>query len=110
MQFAHLLRHFQTTTFRLTLVIATLFAVCVGVLFLTVDWYVIGTLQAEIKETVSARLAAITQGHKQSPAIALTRDMTDTLEQEPGAYALLRGPDGERLAGNLATSVQPEGW
>jgi len=110
MQFVHLVRQFQTTTFRLTLVITVLFAVCVGVLFLAVDWYAMGTLEAELRETVSTRLAAITEGHKQSPATALTRDVSETLEQDPGAYALLIARGGEHLAGNLASVNQQTGW
>jgi signal transduction histidine kinase len=92
------------------LVIAALFGICVAVLFLAIDWYAMGTLQAEMRETVSARLAAITEGRKQSPSTALTRDVSETLEQDPGAYALLVGPDGKRLAGNLAPAARPEGW
>ena len=110
MQFAHLVRQFQTTTFRLALVIAALFAICVAVLFLAIDWYAIGTLQSEMRQTVSARVATIIEAHRQSPAKALTRDVTETLEQDPGAYAMLVGPGGEHLAGNLAIEARPDGW
>ena len=110
MRFVHLARQFQTSTFRLTLVIAALFAICVGVLFLVIDWYAIGTLRAEMRATVSTRVAGIRKGREQSPAVALAHEVSETLEQDPGAYALLLSPDGQRLAGNLATMTPQEGW
>jgi signal transduction histidine kinase len=110
MQFVNLARQFQTSTFRITLVIAGLFLACVGVLYLAIDWYAIGTLQAEMRATVSTQLSAMTAGPKQRAAMALTNDVSETLEQDPGAYALLLSPDGQWLAGNLAITTRPVGW
>ncbi len=75
MQFAHLGRQFRTSTFRLTLVIAGLFVVCVAVLFATIDWCAMGTLQADLQTTVSARLAAIMENHAQSDEAMLIREI-----------------------------------
>ena len=106
----HLGKQFQTTTFRLTLGIAGLFAICVGVLFLVIDWYAMGRLQADLRATISTQLATIHKGQKQLPTVELTRDVSETLEKDPDAYALLLSPDGQRLAGNLGTMTPQEGW
>jgi signal transduction histidine kinase len=110
MQFAPLGRQFRTSTFRLTLVIAGLFVVCVAVLFATIDWYAMGTLQADLRITVSARLAAIMENHAQSNEAMLIRNVKEALEQDPGAYVLLLAPDGQRLAGNVTASTRHVGW
>jgi signal transduction histidine kinase len=110
MQFAHLGRQFRTSTFRLTLVIAGLFVVCVAVLFATIDWYAMGTLQADLRTTVSARLAAIMENHAQSDVSMLIRNVKEVLEQDPGAYVLLLAPDGQRLAGNVTVNTRRAGW
>ena len=110
MLFAHLGRQFETSTFRLTLVIAGLFVVCVAVLFATIDWYAMGTLQTELRTTISARLAAIMENHTQSDAVMLIRNVKEVLEEDPGAYVLLLAPDGRRLAGNMTASTRHLGW
>jgi signal transduction histidine kinase len=110
MQFAPLGRQFRTSTFRLTLVIAGLFVVCVAVLFATIDWYAMGTLQADLRITVAARLAAIMENHAQSNEAMLIRNVKEALEQDPGAYVLLLAPDGQRLAGNVTASTRHVGW
>jgi hypothetical protein len=65
MRFARLRRPFKTSTFRLTLVIAGLFVVCIAILFVAVDWYAMETLQTELRATVSARIAAIVEAGKE---------------------------------------------
>ena len=110
MLFAHLGRQLRTSTFRLTLVIAGLFAVCVAVLFATIDWYAMGTLQTELRTTISARLAAIMENHTQSDGVMLIRNVKEVLEEDPGAYVLLLAPDGRQLAGNMTASTRLLGW
>src|SRR5579863_7167724 len=110
MQFAHLGRQLRTSTFRLTLVIAGLFVVCVAVLFGTIDWYAMGTLRADLRSTVSARIAAILENHAESNAVTLTRNVNEVLEQDPGAYVLLLAPDGQHLAGNVTPGIRHVGW
>ena len=110
MQFAHLGKQFRTSTFRLTLIIAGLFVACVAVLFGTIDWYAMGTLQADLRTTVSVRLAAILENHAESSTAVLTRKVNELLKQDPGAYMLLLSPDGQRLAGNVITGTRPIGW
>ena len=110
MLFAHLGRQLRTSTFRLTLVIAGLFAVCVAVLFATIDWYAMGTLQTELRTTISARLAAIMENHTQSDVAMLIRNVKEVLEEDPGAYVLLLAPDGRQLAGNMTASSRLLGW
>jgi signal transduction histidine kinase len=110
MPFAHLGRQFRTSTFRLTLVIAGLFVVCVAVLFATIDWYAMGALQADLRTTVSARLAAIMENHAQSDEAILIRNVKEVLEQDPGAYVLLLAPDGQRLVGNVTVNTRHAGW
>src|SRR5271168_2593207 len=109
MQFAHLGRQFRTSTFRLTLVIAGLFVVCVAALFATIDWYAMGALQADLRTTVSARLAAIMENHAQSDQAILIRNVKEVLEQDPGAYVLLLASDGQRLVGNVTVNTRHVG-
>jgi signal transduction histidine kinase len=92
------------------LAIAGMFVVCVMVLFGTIDWYAIGTLQSDLRSTVSARLAAILENHVEANAAVLIRNVNEVLEQDPGAYVLLLTPDGQRLAGNVTTSTRDVGW
>jgi signal transduction histidine kinase len=111
MPFAHLRRSFKTSTFRLTLVIAGLFLVCIAILFAAVDWYAMDTLQTELRTTVTARLAAIMENDAAENSARLVRNVNEALEQDPGAYVLLLGRDGQRLAGNLVASTQrPDDW
>src|SRR5690349_7497015 len=111
MPFAHLRRSFKTSTFRLTLVIAGLFLVCIAILFAAVDWYAMDTLQTELRATVTARLAAIMENDAGENFAKLVRNVNEVLEQDPGAYVLLLDRDGQRLAGNLVASTQrQDGW
>jgi signal transduction histidine kinase len=110
MRFAHLHRPFRTSTFRLTLVIAGLFVVCIAILFAAVDWYAMETLQTELRATVSARLAAIMEAANEANSVMLIRNVNEALEQDPGAYVLLLDRDGRPLAGNLVTSTRQDDW
>jgi signal transduction histidine kinase len=110
MRFAHLRRQFKTSTFRLTLVIAGLFVVCIAILFEAVDWYTMDTLHTELRATVSARLAAIMEEGKEANAATLVRNVKEALEGDPGAFALLLDRDGRRLAGNLVTGTRQDDW
>ena len=106
MPFVHLLRSFKTSTFRLTLVIAGLFLVCIAILFAAVDWYAMDTLQTELRAMVSARLAAIMENDREANPATLVRNVNEAIEQDPGAYVLLLDRDGRRLAGNLVASTR----
>lgn len=110
MPFAQLHRSFKTSTFRLTLVIAGLFVVCIAILFAAVDWYAMDTLQTELRATVSARLAAIMENGNEANSVTLIRNVNEALEQDPGAYVLLLDRDGRRLAGNLMASTRQVNW
>jgi signal transduction histidine kinase len=79
-------------------------------LFATIDWYAMGTLQAELRATVAARVTAIMENPEGSNSAALKRNVDQALEQDPGAYALLLDPEGRRLTGNLPASKRPDGW
>src|SRR5690348_16607109 len=104
MRFVHLRSLFKTSTFRLTLMIAGLFVVCIAILFATIDWYAMDTLKTELRATVSARVAAIMEADKGANSAMLIRNVNEALEQDPGAYVLLLDRDGRQLAGNLPTS------
>jgi signal transduction histidine kinase len=110
MRFARLRRPFKTSTFRLTLVIAGLFVVCIAILFAAVDWYAMETLQTELRATVSARIAAIVEAGKERNSAMLIPNVNEALEQDPGAYVLLLDRDGRPLAGNLVTSTRQDDW
>lgn len=103
-------RLFRTTAFRLTGWFAVLLLVCIAVLFATIDWYAIGTLRAELRGTVSARLGAILADQRGTDCTGLARSVTEAIAETPGAYALLLDAAGHRLAGNLPAQVERTGW
>ena len=104
---ANLLR---TSAFRLTLLFAGLSLVCVLVLFVAVESYVVHSLRSEIRTTVAARLPAIQEESTTASDLGLIRNVTDVTEQNPGAFILLENPAGQKIAGNLPARPLTSGW
>ena len=100
----------RTSSFRLTLLFAGLFLACVLVLFGAIEWYAVGSLRAELRNTISLRLAAILEDQSNSGSPDLAHNVNDAVEQNPGAYLVLQDAAGHRLAGNLASQPPRIGW
>lgn len=103
-------RLLRTTAFRIALLFAAWFLACAGVLLVTIEWYAVGSLQDELRGTVSARLAAILEDHPGADAAALIRSVDNAGERDPGALMLLQDAQGRRLAGNLPARAPVAGW
>ncbi|WP_165839081.1 MULTISPECIES: sensor histidine kinase [Roseicella] len=88
-----------------------LLLLCIAVLFATIHWYAVGTLQAELRGTVAARLEAILADEDAANSAGLARSVTETIAENPGAYGLLLDAAGRRLAGNLPPArLEGTGW
>ena len=104
-------RLFRTTAFRLTGLFTVLLLLCIAVLFVTIYWYAVGTLQAELRGMVAARLEAILADGGAANSAGLARSVTEAVAENPGTYGLLLDAAGRRLAGNLPPAqLEGTGW
>ncbi len=101
-------RPFRTSTFRLTLAYAGIFAFSAVVLFGVVTWSATHFMAGQIDATVSNELAEIQADAAAPNAPGLEQIVAGLAMHSPGIVYLLQGPDGNVLAGNmLAIRPQP---
>ncbi|HLZ67545.1 MAG TPA: HAMP domain-containing sensor histidine kinase [Aliidongia sp.] len=95
-------RLFRTTSFRLTLIYATVFTVSVAVLFAIIYWSTAGYLARQMAASTEIELASLLEGQPAAGLGHLTREVQERAESAPaGAFYLLQDRAGTVLAGNL---------
>jgi signal transduction histidine kinase len=100
----HLPRLFRTTSFRLTLLYATVFTVSVSVLFGIIYWSTAGYLSRQMDASIDLELTSLEQDEPEKGLIHLQHEVEERLRgAPPGAFYLLQDRDGKFLAGNLQT-------
>lgn len=107
---------FRTSSFRLTLLYAGLFAASVLVLFATIYWATAVYLQGELDSVVQTELATLKEHYEDTgnslPALAAAIAERLSFPSNRSAYYLLQDGQGQHLAGNLPepASLQPGAW
>jgi signal transduction histidine kinase len=95
-------RLLRTTSFRLTMLYAAVFAVSVSVLFGIIYWSTAGFLSHQLEESVDIELATILEGQPEAGLHRLIDEVGDRAKRAPsGAFYLLQSREGGVLAGNL---------
>jgi len=95
-------RLFRTTSFRLTLIYATVFTASVVVLFAIIYWSSAGFMARQMDVSINAELAALLDGQPDKGLEHLRREVEERIRQAPpGLYYLLQSRTGEVLASNL---------
>jgi signal transduction histidine kinase len=87
-----------------------LFLVGVALLFVTVQWMVLDTLDRELRSTVLLRVDTLLEDKEVSTAPDLAGSVDDAAERHAGAYTILQSPADVRLAGNLPPQHPFSGW
>lgn len=106
-----LLRVYRATTFRLAMINVALFSVAVLVMFGIVYRSTVRSLDEQTENEIRAELTALV-GERSTEGVS---GLIDAIERRidgdrSGAFLLLQGHDGKRLAGNLPMMVPRDGW
>jgi signal transduction histidine kinase len=105
-------RFVGTITFKLAMAQAALFAVSAAILFAAIYWTTIGFATTQLKGEIAAEAAVFTEERSSDGLAELVKTIdfrTHHRGAEGRAY-LLRGPDGQTLAGGLAPAEVKPGW
>jgi signal transduction histidine kinase len=95
-------RLFRTTSFRLTLIYATVFTLSVAVLFAIIYWSTAGYMSRQMDESAEIQLASLLQGQPAAGLDHLRREVQEAIDSAPAdAFFLLQDSTGKVLAGNL---------
>ncbi|GGF49629.1 two-component sensor histidine kinase [Aliidongia dinghuensis] len=95
-------RLFRTTSFRLTLIYATVFTASVVVLFAVIYWSTAGFMARQMDVSVDAELTALLDGQPAKGLDHLRQEVDERIRQAPtGFFYLLQNAKGEVLATNL---------
>jgi signal transduction histidine kinase len=100
--FVRLPRSLRTSSFRLTVLYATILAVFGLLLFGVIVWSVNNFMVQQIDATVANELAEIQADAGGLDTGAIKRVIDSLTVNSPGIYYLLQGTDGQVLAGNMA--------
>lgn len=103
-------RLFRTTSFRLTLIYATVFTLSVAVLFAIIYWSTAGYMSRQMDEAADIQLASLLQGQPAAGLDHLQREVQEAVSNAPaGAFFLLQNSAGKVLAGNLPARLPSAG-
>ena len=103
-------RLFRTTSFRLTLIYATVFTVSVTVLFAIIYWSTAGYLARQMEASTEIELASLLEGQPAAGLTHLAREVQERAAIAPaGAFYLLQDRAGKVLAGNLPARAPVSG-
>ena len=95
-------RLFRTTSFRLTLIYATVFTVSVTTLFAIIYWSTAGYLARQMAASTEIELASLQEGQPAAGLSGLIQKVQERVGGAPsGAFYLLQDNAGKVLAGNL---------
>lgn len=100
----------RSTSFRLGLLHASLFAVSVTVLFIVVYWATDAALTDQFDRDIEAELDALESQASSQDVESLGTIIARRGADRADAYYLLRDQAGNRLAGNLPTMSRQPGW
>ena len=103
-------RLLRTTSFRLTLVHASAFAVSVTVLFAIIYWSTAGYLSRQLDESTDIELSSVLDDQPAAGLARLRQEIQKrTRKAPPGLYYLLQDSSGKVLAGNLPATNPSDG-
>ena len=105
-------RLLKTTSFRLTILYTTVFAICFAALLFITYWTVTAALRDQIQGKVDSDLQALAAEATSDGTASIVRDINEQLQYtgETIGYYYLVDKQGRKLAGNLDHLARKDGW
>jgi len=106
------LRYFRTTFFKLTALYALVFGISSLIIFGLVFWMANATLEKQMNQSIKGEFSTLEQEYRIGHEKELIREIRQRITSgEHGfSYYLFQNSKGQKLAGNLPTMSQFEGW
>jgi signal transduction histidine kinase len=107
-----MLRAIRTTSFRLSVLFAGIFAISFTVLILITYFATMENMRVQLRQTVEDDAAALVADATKEGISSIVDDVNERLRKTPGTnrYYYLKDAAGQMLAGNLGASTGLEGW
>lgn len=105
-------RIFSTTSFRLTIIAAAIFSVCVLVLGAMILYYIRGSLEEQLRQRIDAEVSQLVFDYKEDGLDELRHDIRERIEADVSGRLLyfIQSPGGRVIFDKLDAIPAVPGW